>query len=213
MGRVDRGGSRVLPGITRQRRRFPAVAPICPSYVPNHRNGNDMNSIDTSAGRAGAMAGRPGQQPPAPRGGDPMKAVAEKLNLTTDELRTRLDSGKSLADVADARGVSRDDLVATVRAGLPTSSSSTAEQIATNRERPQVPPPGPPPGGPKGELSGLSTDDGKVDRISSLLGTDAEEVRKVDSAAELVKMFQDRGIDLNALRSVLNSGDLLDVAA
>lgn len=49
--------------------------------------------------------------------------------------------------------------------------------------------------------------------MSSLLDTDAAEVSKVNSASELVKMFQDKGVDLGTLRSVLNNGDLLDVTA
>ena len=102
-----------------------------------------------------------------------------------------------------------------IKAGQPSGGSPTA--VANNQGRPQnsppVPPSGPPPGGPKGELSGLSTDDSKAEKIGALLDTDATEVRKVNSAAQLVKMFQEHGVDLNALRSVLNSGDLLDVAA
>jgi hypothetical protein len=102
-----------------------------------------------------------------------------------------------------------------IRAGQPAGGSPTA--AATHQSRPhepsQSPPAGPPPGGPKGELGGLSTDDTKVKEVSALLNTDTEEVRKVNSATELVKMFQDRGVDLTALRSVLNNGDLLDVAA
>ena len=144
-----------------------------------------------------------------------MTAVAEKLDLTTDELRTQLDSGKSLPEVADAQGVSRDDLFATIKSSQPAGGSPTA--AANNQGRPAGPPPGPPPsggpGGPKGELSGLATDDSKAREISALLETDVEEVRKVNSASELVKMFQDRGVDLTSLRSVLNNGDLLDVAA
>ena len=42
-----------------------------------------------------------------PRGGAPFAAdsVAKSLGLTADELRTELQSGKSLADVAKAKGV------------------------------------------------------------------------------------------------------------
>ncbi|GIJ60882.1 hypothetical protein [Virgisporangium aurantiacum] len=146
--------------------------------------------MNISAGTSSATAARQGQ-PPARRE-DPVKAVA------------------------DAQEVSRDDLFATIKSSQPAGGSPTA--AANNQGRPQSqlnspPPVPPPPGAPKGELSGLSTDDGKAAEISALLDTDVEEVRKVNSAAELVKMFQDRGVDLTSLRSVLNNGDLLDVAA
>lgn len=139
--------------------------------------------------------------PPAQRGEDPMKAVAEKLNLSPDDLRNELRGGRTLNDVADAQKVPRDDLAATLRANRPADP--------TGRSRSE----GPPPGGPKGELSGINSDETKLNRVSSLLDTDAGEVSKVNSASELVKMFQDKGVDLGTLRSVLNNGDLLDVTA
>lgn len=120
--------------------------------------------------------------------------------------------GKVTGAHADLRGMTSIN----IQAGRPAGGSPTA--AATNQGRPAGPPPSPPPsggpgggpGGPKGELSGLTTDDSKAQEISALLKTDVEEVRKVNSATELVKMFQDRGVDLTSLRSVLNNGDLID---
>ncbi|GAA0451462.1 hypothetical protein Aca07nite_55990 [Actinoplanes capillaceus] len=158
------------------------------------------------------------QAPPPRNGENPMKAVAEKLGLSTDDLKKQLDNGKSLNDVAEARGVSHDDLIAAIRAGLPTDQASgttetdlteLAETIAATTGRPQ----GPPPGGPKGEMGGLHASRTKLDRISALLETGADEVGSISSAQKLVSMLQDNGVDLNALKSVLDSGDLLDVVA
>lgn len=175
-----------------------------------------MSSINFSSGGGVANTAAWRQGPPQGRREDPMNAVAEKLKLSNDDLRTRLDSGRSLADVAKVQGVSQDDLVATIQAGLPAGATESAQEIATNRGRPQGapqgPPPGPPPGGPKGELGGFN-DEGKLAQVSSLLDTDVENVRKVGSASELVKMFQENNVDLGQLRSVLNNGDLLDVNA
>jgi hypothetical protein len=56
-----------------------------------------------------------------------MKSAADVLGLTTDELMTQLRDGKSLADVAQAQGVSADklksDLLARVKAALDTAVS------------------------------------------------------------------------------------------
>jgi hypothetical protein len=145
---------------------------------------------------------------------DPLAAVAEKLGLSSDELKTRLKDGKSLDDVATAQGVPHDELIAAIKAGLPaeaasgTDATETAEKIATTKGMPP-----PPPGGPKGEHTGIQDPD-KLSRLSELLAMDTDDVTtQAASATDLVKLLQDKGVDLNALRSVLSNGDLLDVAA
>ena len=64
-----------------------------------------------------------------------------------------------------------------------------------------------------GEMGGINTSQGKLDLISALLDTDSETISSISSAKQLVSMLQDKGVDLSALRSVRDSGDLLDVAA
>ncbi|MEU7903597.1 hypothetical protein [Actinoplanes sp. NPDC049118] len=176
----------------------------------------------TSINFSGAVSGTTGmrQGPPPRNGEDPMKAVAEKLGLSTDDLKNQLEGGKSLNDVAEAQGVSHDDLIAAIKAGMPagrTSGTSAvdgtgiAEKIAAAKGRPQ----GPPPGGAKDELDGLtaSASQTKLDRISALLDTDSAEVGSVGSAIQLVDLLREKGFDLSSLKAVLDSGDLLDVTA
>lgn len=50
--------------------------------------------------------------------GDVLDAVAKELKLTDDQLHQKLESGKTLAEVAKAQGVSRADLIATITAEL-----------------------------------------------------------------------------------------------
>lgn len=50
--------------------------------------------------------------------GDVLDTVATKLKLTEDQLHQKLESGKTLAQVATAQGVSRADLIATLTAAL-----------------------------------------------------------------------------------------------
>ena len=66
--------------------------------------------------------GGPGRGPGFGHGpgmrGEVMDKVAAKLKLTEEQLHDRLESGKTLAQVAKAQGVSRADLIATLTAAL-----------------------------------------------------------------------------------------------
>jgi hypothetical protein len=156
------------------------------------------------------------RMPPPPPGGsgrqDPMSAVADQLGLSRDDLTSQLKDGKSLDDIATAQGVSHDDLITAIKAGLPsdaTGATETAEKIASSKG---MPPP-PPPGGPRGANSGLGDED-KLNQISQLLDMSSGEVtEQATSATDLVKLLQSKGVDLSALKGVLNNGDLLDVNA
>jgi hypothetical protein len=149
---------------------------------------------------------------------DAMAKVADALGLSKDELKTELKSGKSLDDIATAQGVSHDDLIKAIKAGLPSNATSStsgadstemAEKIAATKGMPK-PPPG---GGPKGINSGVQ-DSGKLSQISKLLDTDSDTVSSsATSATDLVKMLQSKGVDLSALKNVLDNGDLVDVSA
>ncbi|GAA3197363.1 hypothetical protein ACFO1B_01205 [Dactylosporangium siamense] len=182
-----------------------------------------MTSISGISGISGSFATAQTQlRPPPPRDGkDPMAAVSKALGLSGDELKTKLDGGQSLTEVAEEQGVSHEDLIAAIKAGKPSDTpaavsraatsaeedgDAAAEQIAAQKGRP-----GPPPGGPRGGAAGLS-DDTKLQQLSTLLETDSESLRG-SSATDVVKRLQDKGIDLSRLRSVLNSGDLVDYAA
>ncbi|WP_052339586.1 hypothetical protein [Gorillibacterium massiliense] len=45
-------------------------------------------------------------------------AAASILGMTQDELRTELDAGKTLAEIAQAKGISEDDLIAKIKDGM-----------------------------------------------------------------------------------------------
>jgi hypothetical protein len=47
-----------------------------------------------------------------------MQAVEDKLGISADDLKTARKNGQSLADLAASKGVSRDDLIATVKQAL-----------------------------------------------------------------------------------------------
>jgi len=154
---------------------------------------------------------------------DPMKSVAETLGMTSDELKTQLRSGRSLVEVAGGRNVEQDRLIAAIKDGLPPDAAAdatrAAEEIAAAQGLPAGPPRaaaapiGPPPGGgPRGQVAGLDDAD-KADRLSNLLEVDTNELTStIASAKELVDLMQKKGVDLGNLRSILRSGDLVDIA-
>lgn len=68
-------------------------------------------------------------------GGDAIDAAAKALNLTTDELGTRLRDGKSLADVAKAQSKDLADVKAAVRAALSADLDEAVKDNELTRER------------------------------------------------------------------------------
>jgi hypothetical protein len=82
-----------------------------------------------------------------------MGQVADLLGITGDELRQKLQSGASIADVASANGVSRDDAVGALAAGLKANAPqgvSISDDRATQMAQRMVDGPAgamPPPGG------------------------------------------------------------------
>ena len=67
----------------------------------------------------------------------PIDAVASTLKMSTDDIKTQLQSGKSLSDIAAAQGVSHDDLISALKAGMPDElknsddATAMAEKIAS----------------------------------------------------------------------------------
>lgn len=62
-------------------------------------------------------------------------AVAEELGLTSDELYSEVNSGKTLAQIAEAKGVSRADLVATLETAHQTSLAQAISDGVLTQEQ------------------------------------------------------------------------------
>ncbi|MEU4158226.1 hypothetical protein [Actinoplanes sp. NPDC026670] len=156
--------------------------------------------------------------PATQRRENPMARVAQALGMTADELRAQLDTGRSLNDIATTRGVTHDDLIAAIKSGLTPETTAAdgadavAERIAEKTHTDPDTPPPLPPGGPRGNNAGLR-DETKLAGVSRLLGMPADDVAAAATGpAALVTLLQTKGVHLYALRGVLNSGDLVDVA-
>ena len=121
---------------------------------------------------------RPSGPPPAGAQQSMQKAMegtAKLLGLSTDDLQTQLKSGKTLNDLASEKGVSHDDLIASIEQGMKAAapqgvqapagfdSSRMAEDIAAGKG------PGGPPPGSRGAGGGQ---DDKLSSLASALGTD-----------------------------------------
>ena len=86
-------------------------------------------------GQPGQRAGQRGQQGPGqgqrgPATPGPGQAVADLLGMTPQQLRMEFQSGKSLAQIAEAKGVSRDTLKAKI---LETQKSRLDAAVAAGR--------------------------------------------------------------------------------
>ncbi|OPH59337.1 hypothetical protein BC351_20730 [Paenibacillus ferrarius] len=81
-------------------------------------------------GRGGGHGGPGGQF------GNP-ELLTTILGVTQDELRTELEAGKSIVDIATAKGISEDDLISKIKDGMTDSIKKQVEQKGTDHKRPE----------------------------------------------------------------------------
>ncbi|KQX60804.1 hypothetical protein [Paenibacillus sp. Root444D2] len=92
-----------------------------------------VQSTRPEGGREGRGGGHGG--PGGGQFGNP-EVLTQILGITQDELRTELEAGKSILDVATAKGISEDDLVSKIKDGMTDSIKKHVEQKGTDRKRP-----------------------------------------------------------------------------
>lgn len=63
------------------------------------------------------------------------KAIAEKLGLTAEELTAQFESGKTLAEIAQERGVSTSDLAATMESAMKAGLEQAVQEGALTQEQ------------------------------------------------------------------------------
>ena len=64
------------------------------------------------------------------------EVVSTILGITQDELRTELESGKSIVDIATAKGISEDDLISKIKDGMTDSIKKSVEEKGMAHQRP-----------------------------------------------------------------------------
>jgi lambda repressor-like predicted transcriptional regulator len=145
-----------------------------------------------------------------------MKAAAETLGMSQDELLAALQDGKSLADVAEDQGAALDDLTAALKADMPPELAATGG--------PQVPPPAGGRGFAASRLDGstsgvfgsslTSSQQTTLDELSSLLDTDRSSLLdSLRSGTSLGELVSRKGVSGSALSAVLQDGLLVDTRA
>jgi hypothetical protein len=149
---------------------------------------------------------------------DPMLGVAKTLGMSTDDLKSALQSGKSLNDLADEKNVSHDDLIAAIKTGMPTDrvnatddadGTQLAGRIASQSLTQAT----------KSQTQATNSNQNQISNstlnaVSSLLDDqNSSGLDSVTSSKQLIDFLQNKGVDLNSLRNVLNSGSLVDVTA
>jgi hypothetical protein len=87
----------------------------------------------TSVGSATTYgASQVGRHPPRAKDGrDPMTSVAKALGMSTGDVKAQLRSGKSLDDLAKSAGLSHDNLIAAIKAALPSDAIGSRSSTAT----------------------------------------------------------------------------------
>ena len=164
---------------------------------------------NASAGKLTVFTGGPG----GPRAGH-LDAVASYLGLSAAELRTQLEAGKSLADIAKAQGKSVDGLKAAIVAAAKTSLDQavadgklTADQAKQMLDRitanvdDMVNRTGPPDGGRGGGHFGLGHDDAAV---AGYLGLSAAELRtQLEAGKSLADIAKAQGKSVDGLKAAI----------
>ena len=162
-------------------------------------------------------------RPPGAGGANPMRQVmsgaASLLGLSDAELKSALHSGKTLGDLADAKGVSRDDLLKAVTAGVeqvgapPGADGVDAATIAQNIIDGKGPGGGPPPGPPPSRGDGRDVQS-RVDALTSALGMDQDDLfTALASGTSLSELSSQRGLSSDRLRALLTGPIAVDTAA
>ncbi|OAS17396.1 hypothetical protein [Paenibacillus oryzisoli] len=96
--------------------------------------------IDSTGFKGGFPGGPGGKGGPGGFGGGHFgnpEVITTILGLTQDELRTELESGKSLVDIATAKGISEDDLISKIKDGMTDSIKKAVEEKGTAHQRPE----------------------------------------------------------------------------
>lgn len=92
-----------------------------------------VQSTRPEGGRDGKGGGHGG--PGGGLFGNP-EVLTQILGITQDELRTELEAGKSILDIATAKGISEDDLVSKIKDGMTDSIKKHVEQKGNDHKRP-----------------------------------------------------------------------------
>ena len=170
--------------------------------------GSGTTTSTTVPGQGSGLPGRPGSMPGGPQGGHrggpglfgDLSVAAKVLGISEDDLRKELQSGKSLADVAKAKGVDKqkliDALVDAATKRLDEEKAKLPDRIAAMVDGKA--PSGGKPGGPGG-MGGPGMGHrgpGGLEAAAKVLGMSVEDLGKeLWSGKSLADVAKAKGVD------------------
>ena len=163
-----------------------------------------LSSVQSSTSQTSAV-GMSSIQSQHKRSNPAMDAAAKLLGMSVSDLRSALQSGKSLADIASSKGISQDKLTAAMAAAIqqanPSVSSEQATKVATAIATRTPPAGGPPPDATQGTDSTQSA--------SGTTATQGHHHRHHAGGAAMDAAAKALGMSTTDLMSSLQSGQSL----
>lgn len=191
----------------------------------------NISATGTATGANAAAMIRPQGQ----RGGRPddaklLSPVADRLGMSVSELKTAMQGGSTLDQLAGTKGVSRADLVASIKEGLaagkpagaPELSTEQLDELAETISVGAMPGAGGPggPGGPMGAPPaeaprGQNRADGDtVESVAKLLQMSTTDLLdSLTSGTSLSELAKDKGVSFQSLLDTVSSGMVIDTTA
>lgn len=141
-----------------------------------------------------------------------MDAVASKLGMSPDDLKSSLASGQSMTDLAQKAGVSKDDLVSTIASTLSPQGGADPTQLATRIADHARPTSGArPPQGGGGDGGGGSSVGQGIDALSSALGISSDDlVQRLTDGTGIADLLTGNSDVASQLSAAQNKGALVD---
>jgi outer membrane receptor protein involved in Fe transport len=170
-----------------------------------------------SSSSMSALTQTSGTQRPKGPPADTFENTAQLLGLSTDDLKTQLDSGETLSSLATAKGVSDDDLLASVKQDLKTHKPDGAPDLSDDQLTQMASgiASGRPPGGMR-KAPGTSASDTSqtLQTLADALGTTSDDLlQKLQSGSNLSSLFGQSGSATWSQSGTATSGLSLDVYA
>jgi hypothetical protein len=159
------------------------------------------SSSSSSVAPAAPERGRPGVGPQ-------LGTAASARGITADELRTELESGKTIAQVAAARGVDVNTVIDAMVAGAQTDLRARITDLVNNG-RPAKGDHGPGRGGPGGP--GLRGGP-HLDAAAAALGITADELRtQLQSGKTIAQVAGERNVDLQVVTDAVAADESAEI--
>jgi uncharacterized protein YidB (DUF937 family) len=146
-----------------------------------------------------------------------MDAVAAKLGMSTDDLKSSLAKGQSMTDLAQKAGVSKDDLVSTIAATL-SSQGVNGQTVDPTQLATRIADHARPTGGHGGHQAASGATGGAgsavgqgIDALSSALGISSDDlVQRLTDGTGIADLLDGNSGVASQLSAAQNKGALVD---